>query len=96
LAAAGFCDVATSLEPAPVDLGDPGAFAEFTAVVCIRHHLDRLPIELRDSFTSQLTELFRDDDPPFVLDYQRLNIDARKPLRQAQGRPLRQAPGGTA
>jgi trans-aconitate 2-methyltransferase len=79
LAAAGFRDVETSLEPAPVDLGDRGAFAEFIAVVCIRHHLDRLPNELRDSFTNQLTDTFRDDRPPFVLDYQRLNITARKP-----------------
>jgi trans-aconitate 2-methyltransferase len=79
LAAAGFRDVETSLEPAPADLGDAKAFAEFIAVVCIRHHLDRLPHHLRDPFTGQLTDLFRYDNPPFVLDYQRLNITARKP-----------------
>jgi trans-aconitate methyltransferase len=96
LAAAGFRDVETSLEPAPVDLGDSGAFAEFVAVVCIRHHRDRLPNELRDSFTGQLTDMFRHDDQPFVLDYQRLNINARRPVPQAQGRPLRLAQGRRA
>jgi trans-aconitate 2-methyltransferase len=79
LSAAGFVDVQTSIEPAPVDLRDAKAFAEFIAVVCIRHHLDRLPPDLREPFTAQLTGAYRGDNPPFVLDYQRLNIDARKP-----------------
>jgi trans-aconitate 2-methyltransferase len=79
LRAAGFIDVETSLEAAPVDLGEAGAFAEFIAVVCIRHHLDQLPMDLRDSFTGQLTDMFRHDSRPFLLDYQRLNINARKP-----------------
>ena len=79
LSAAGFVDVKTSSEPAPVDLRDAKAFAEFIAVVCIRHHLDRLPPELREPFTAQLTDEYRRDSCSFVLDYQRLNIDARKP-----------------
>lgn len=81
LGAAGFVDVETSLEESPVHLGEPAAFSEFIAVVCIRHHLDRLPPELRDGFTRELTEAFRADTPPYVLDYQRLNISARKPAR---------------
>jgi trans-aconitate 2-methyltransferase len=79
LQVAGFVQIEVSLEEAPVALGDAAAFAEFIAVVCIRHHLERLPVERRDSFTSQLTAAFRHDTPPFVLDYQRLNIAARKP-----------------
>jgi trans-aconitate 2-methyltransferase len=79
LHAAGFVDVETSLQEAPVALGHHDAFAEFIGVVCIRHHLDRLPVALRDPFTRELTDTFRRDTPPFELDYQRLNIGARKP-----------------
>ena len=79
LQASGFVAVKTWIESAPVSLGGPATFAEFIAVVCIRHHLDRLPAPLRQPFTNALTATFEDDDPPFVLDYQRLNIEARTP-----------------
>ena len=75
---AGFVDVDTSIEEAPVGLGAAQPFSEFVACVCLRHHLDRLPLELRDPFLSDVTSQFRHDDPPFVLDYWRLNIAARK------------------
>ena len=78
LRAAGFRDVNVWLEEAPVDLRRAEAYAEFVSVVCIRHHLDCLPLELRQPFTRELTTLAGGDDPPFVLDYWRLNIDARK------------------
>jgi trans-aconitate methyltransferase len=79
LVTAGFLDVHTWIEPAPVSLGDAAAFAEFIAVVCIRHHLDRLPPDRRHAFTACLADQFGGDDRPYELDYQRLNIDARKP-----------------
>lgn len=75
----GFADVRTWIEASPVPLGSAAGFAEFVAVVCIRHHLDRLPPELRDAFTGELTAEAGADAPPYVLDYQRLNIVARKP-----------------
>ena len=78
LHAAGFGEVNVWLEEAPVDLRNAEAYAEFVSVVCIRHHLDRLPLDLRQPFTRELTTLAGGDDPPFVLDYWRLNIDARK------------------
>jgi trans-aconitate methyltransferase len=78
---AGFRDVRTWIEDAPVTLGDAAAFAEFVSCVCIRHHLHRLPPPLRDRFVGTLTDAYRDDPRPFVLDYQRLNIDARKAAR---------------
>jgi len=79
LRTAGFIDVETSLEPAPVAFEGAAEFAEFIAVVCVRHHRERLPEDFAEEFTRQLTVAAGTDTPPFVLDYQRLNIDARKP-----------------
>ncbi len=78
LAATGFADVEAWLEEAPVDLVSADAYAEFVSCVCIRHHLERLPLELRQPFANELTERAARDSPPFVLDYWRLNIGARK------------------
>ena len=75
---AGFADVSASLEEAPVVFDSAEAFAEFTSCVCIRHHLEALPFEQRERFVTALTEVFRDDQVPFVLDYWRLNIEARR------------------
>jgi trans-aconitate methyltransferase len=79
LARAGFVDVATSLEAAPVAFEDAAAFGDFIACVCIRHHLHALDASLRPRFVKLLTSQFNADPEPFVLDYWRLNIDARKP-----------------
>ena len=54
-------------------------YAEFVSVVCIRHHLDRLPPPLRAPFTEALTARAGADARPYTLDYWRLNIIARKP-----------------
>ena len=78
LRAAGFELVDTWLEEAPVDLTSAEKYAEFVSCVCIRHHLERLPNELRDPFTHDLTALAAADPHPFTLDYWRLNIAARK------------------
>jgi len=78
LRAAGFHDVRAWLEQAPVDLRTPEAYGEFVSVVCIRHHLECLPLELRQPFTRDLTRMAGEDKSPFRLDYWRLNIDARK------------------
>ena len=78
LRAAGLQDVEAWLEEAPVDLVTAERYADFVSCVCIRHHLERLPLELRDRFTSDLTGLAAGDRQPFTLDYWRLNINARK------------------
>jgi len=71
LSEAGFVGVRCWLSEAPVTPPDPPAFL---ATVCCGPHLERLPARLRDSFVDEiLAEL---GDPP-VLDYVRLNIDAR-------------------
>ena len=43
-------------------------------------HLDRLPEPaLKQSFIDRVTELSAHEEPPFTLDYWRLNMAARKP-----------------
>jgi trans-aconitate 2-methyltransferase len=79
LAAAGLTAVETWLEEAPVDLGTADTYADFVSCVCIRHHLERLPLTLREPFTRDVTARAAADVPPFTLDYWRLNINARKP-----------------
>jgi ubiquinone/menaquinone biosynthesis C-methylase UbiE len=78
LAAAGFRDIQVSLEPAPTWFPDARAFAEFTATVCLRVQLARLPADSRPAYVEKITALAAADDPPFTLDYWRLNIDGRK------------------
>lgn len=79
LAAAGLTDVETWLEESPVDLATPDRYADFVSVVCIRHHLDRLPPPLRAPFTAALSARAGADARPYSLDYWRLNMTARKP-----------------
>lgn len=78
LARAGFSDIEVSLVPAPTAFADAAAFSDFISCVCVRHHVDRLAPEPRAAFVSELAALAADDDPPFTLDYRRLNISARK------------------
>jgi trans-aconitate 2-methyltransferase len=75
---AGFHDVEVWLEAAPTTLADANGFADFVSTVCLRHHLDRLTLDRRGEFVRHITELSAHDDPPFTLDYWRLNIDGRK------------------
>ena len=78
LRAAGLRDGEAWLEEAPVHLETAEKYADFVSCVCIRHHLERLPVQLRESFTQDLTALAARDSQPYTLDYWRLNIDARK------------------
>lgn len=76
---AGFSMVHVSLEPAPTTLADEAAYIDFLSCVCVRHHVDRLPEPVRPSFLQALAREAASDDPPFTLDYWRLNISAVKP-----------------
>ena len=72
---AGFTDVRCGLEPRPFIPPEP---RDFMRTVCLGHHLERLPAELRQPFVDAV----HDRAPkPLELDYVRLNIDARRPLR---------------
>ena len=79
LEAAGFTEIAVDLEEAPTPIGGPKEFADFITTVCVRHHINRLPSAERGEFVGHLTAEADADDPPFTLDYWRLNISARRP-----------------
>ena len=80
LRSAGFTDVETGLEPAPATLSGADEFREFLTTVNMHAHLARLPEgSLRRRFVEELTEQAASDDPPYTLDYCRLNISARRP-----------------
>ena len=78
---AGFVEVRTSVEPAPVVQPDAEAFDTFITNVICRPYLAHLPdAPLRRAFTRRLTEQSAGDRPAFELDYWRLNMDARRPI----------------
>jgi trans-aconitate 2-methyltransferase len=73
LAAAGFTDAQCWLQEWPIEPDEP---EEFIRTVCLGHHLERLPEELRPLFVERVYERA---PKPLSLDYVRLNIDARRP-----------------
>lgn len=71
LLAAGFAAAECWLKPAPTQPEHP---REFLSSIVLGPHVQRLPAKLRDPFLDEvLTEL----GEPVVVDYVRLNIDAR-------------------
>jgi trans-aconitate 2-methyltransferase len=78
LEAAGFSTVEVWLEEAPTTFADAALYTEFVSTVCLRHHLARLATADRDRFMRVIADQAAHDDPPYTLDYWRLNIDARK------------------
>ena len=78
---AGFVDINVWLEAAPTRFTTASDYREFVATVCLRQHLSRIPSADRPAFLREVTELAAADDPPFTLDYWRLNLDAWRPAR---------------
>lgn len=77
---AGFVDVDTNIEPAPTTLADEASYREFVTTVIYNTHLALLPEgALRARFIDEITAKASQQDPPFTLDYWRLNLEARKP-----------------
>ena len=75
---AGFVDVETSLEAAPTVLDDAAHYNEFVRNIVLRRHLENIPEPAeRDRFMAILTQQAARDDPPFLLDYWRLNLRGR-------------------
>lgn len=71
----GFAKVETSVEPAPTVLQDAQHYSEFVSRIILRIHLREFPSEdLRLEFVAELAKLAAEDDPPFSLDYWRLNL----------------------
>ena len=73
LRSAGFTEVSCWLDPSPETPEHPD---DFLRVVCLGPHLEKLPQHLQDEFRAAVREELGD---PVVLDYVRLNIDARRP-----------------
>jgi trans-aconitate 2-methyltransferase len=67
---AGFARVETWLEPWPITPPEP---REYMRSVCLGHHLERLPEDLRAAFTDAVAARANPE-----LDYVRLNISARR------------------
>ena len=72
LAGAGFVAVRAWLETRPMSPREP---REYIRTVCLGHHLERLPEELRAPYVDAVAE--RLGDPPQI-DYVRLNVSARR------------------
>ena len=79
LAEAGFVEARAWLEEAPARFPDRGSFIEFVSHVVLRPYLALLPeASLREEFVNAVAVAAAADDPPFTLDYWRLNFRARK------------------
>jgi trans-aconitate 2-methyltransferase len=77
---AGFTDVETNVEPAMTILDGEKAYSDFVRIVILRTHLQRIPdLSLREAFVDELTRDAVLDDPPFSLDYWRLNLSGIVP-----------------
>jgi trans-aconitate 2-methyltransferase len=75
---AGFVDVETSIEAAPTILDNAEQYSEFVRNIIFRRHLENIPTEeLRAEYIDELTHQASLDDPPFLLDYWRLNLRGR-------------------
>ena len=76
----GFRETQTDLEPALTVLENARSFSEFVRTVIVRLHLEQLPdAALRTEFVDELTRQASTDDPPFALDYWRLNLSGTRP-----------------
>ena len=84
LAAAGFTDIDTSLEIAPVVFDDEIAYRAYVSTVVFRLHLASLPETLRPAFLDAIVERVAQTPERFTLDYWRLNLRGRKGSRRVQ------------
>ncbi len=75
---AGFADAEAWLQSTPTTIEDATRYREFLRTVVLRAHVAHMPADSADHLLAQMTELGAKDEPPFTLDYWRLNIDARK------------------
>lgn len=76
----GFADIDCSLEPATTMLASESDYREFVTTVIYHPHLALIPSPaLKQEFIDRVTAMSALQDPPFTLDYWRLNINAKKP-----------------
>ena len=66
------------VEAAPTVLDGANTINEFVRNIILRRHLENIPTRSRSSeFMDRLTAQAAADDPPFCLDYWRLNLRGR-------------------
>ena len=76
---AGFVEVRTWLQEQPTPLSNAAEYKEFLATVTLHRHIERIAdAALRESFMDELGRQAAADNPPFTLDYWRLNMSGRK------------------
>jgi trans-aconitate 2-methyltransferase len=79
LRAAGFSEVETGLEEAPITLEDADVFRQFARNVVVRPYLAAISEETqREEFLEALVTQAAGDAPPFTLDYWRLNLNGAR------------------
>ena len=77
---AGFVTIETSVEAAPTVMDSREQYVDFLRTVIVRTYIERLPDEpARSRYLDILADLAAKDDPPFSLDYWRLNLKASIP-----------------
>lgn len=79
LEGAGFTDAGAWLEEDPAVFGTTDEGTVFLAAVVLRHHLERLPHDLRAPFVRAVAERRTRPDGRVEIDYVRLNLEARRP-----------------
>ncbi|MBI2394167.1 MAG: methyltransferase domain-containing protein [Deltaproteobacteria bacterium] len=79
LTAAGFVDVEAWLTSAPTPFPDRDSFRRFVDRVILGQRLAPLAGPTRERVVDRIVELSAQDDPPFVLDYVRLDLGGRRP-----------------
>jgi trans-aconitate 2-methyltransferase len=78
LARAGFVAIDAALEPAPARFDGAAEYREFLAKVVLREHLAHLPPSIGAALVDATCDAAARDDPPFMLDYVRLNVSATR------------------
>ena len=76
---AGFVEVETGLEPVLPVLPDAPTYRAFLASVVCTSYVEVLPEPLGGRFLDAMVAAGAADDPPWSLDYVRLNLAARRP-----------------
>lgn len=75
LVATGFLKIEVERFPQPTTFRDANSFRAFITTVNFRLHLQRIgDAELRQQFIDRLVEAAAADQPPYTLDYWRLNL----------------------
>lgn len=77
---AGFEAIDSNLEVAAVTVSSSEEFQAYLRTFVLHRHLERLPTTyLREKYLQHLTQSSAADNPPWTLDYTRLNLRAQRP-----------------